>query len=47
MLRGGSPEERTRAIELYRQLACMPDERQIQPLAVQRLRALQESYSCR
>jgi TPR repeat protein len=47
MLRGGSPDERTRAVELYRQLACMPDERQIQPLAVQRLRALQESYACR
>lgn len=47
MLRGGSPEERTRAVALYRALACMTDEHQIQPRAVQRLRALQESYSCR
>ena len=47
MLRGGSPAERTRAIELYRQLSCMTDEHQIQPRAVGRLRALQESYSCR
>jgi len=47
MLREGSPEERARSIELYRQLACMTDEHQIQPRAVGRLRALQESYSCR
>lgn len=47
LLRGGSPEERTRAVGLYRQLACMTDEHQIQPRAVQRLRALQESYACR
>lgn len=47
MLRSGSPEERTRAIALYRELACMTDEHQIQPRAVGRLRALQESYSCR
>lgn len=47
MLRGGSPEERARAIELYRSLACMTDEHQIQPRAIGRLRALQETYSCR
>jgi TPR repeat protein len=47
MLRGGSPEERVRAIELYRSLACMTDEHQIQPRAIGRLRALQETYSCR
>jgi hypothetical protein len=47
LLRGGSPEERSRAVGLYRQLACMTDEHQIQPRAVQRLRALQESYACR
>ena len=46
MLRDGSPEERTRSIELYRQLACMTDEHQIQPRAVGRLHALQETYSC-
>ena len=46
MLRDGSPEERARSIELYRQLACMTDEHQIQPRAVGRLRALQETYSC-
>jgi uncharacterized protein len=47
LLRGGSQEERARAIGIYRELACMRDERQIQPLAVQRLRALQQSASCR
>jgi TPR repeat protein len=47
MLRLGSPDERTRATALYRRLACMNDEHQIQPRAVQRLRALQESYACR
>ncbi|MGQ0533413.1 MAG: tetratricopeptide repeat protein [Caulobacteraceae bacterium] len=46
MLRG-SPEERARAVELYRQLACMTDEHQIQPRAVQRLHALQETFACR
>lgn len=46
LLRDGSPEERARSIELYRQLACMPDEHQIQPRAAGRLRALQLSYSC-
>ena len=46
LLRDGSPEERARSIELYRQLACMTDEHQIQPRAVGRLRALQVSYSC-
>jgi TPR repeat protein len=47
MLRAGSPQERARATELYRQLACMTDEHQIQPRAVQRLRALQETFACR
>lgn len=47
MLRGGSEQDRTRAIALYRGLACMPDERQIQPMASARLRALQESADCR
>jgi TPR repeat protein len=47
MLRGGSDEERARAIALYGELACMPDERQIQPLASARLRALQQSAACR
>lgn len=47
MLRRGTPEERSRAVTLYAQLACMPDERQIQPMALARLRALHESASCR
>jgi uncharacterized protein len=47
MLRDGSADERTRAIALYRELACMPDEHQIQPLASARLRALQQSAACR
>jgi hypothetical protein len=47
MLRAGSPQERARAVSLYRELACMRDEHQIQPLAAQRLRALQESAACR
>lgn len=47
MLRTGTPAERTHAIELYRELACMTDEHQIQPRAIGRLRALQETYSCR
>jgi TPR repeat protein len=47
MLRAGSEQDRARAISLYRELSCMRDERQIQPLAVQRLRALQQSYACR
>ncbi|MBN8606847.1 MAG: sel1 repeat family protein [Caulobacterales bacterium] len=47
MLRGGSPEDRARAIVLYQSLACMRDELRIQPLAVQRLRALQASATCR
>lgn len=46
MLRDGSPEEQARSVELYRQLACMTDEHQIQPRAVGRLRALQVSYTC-
>ena len=47
MLRQGGREDRARAVELYKQLACMRDELQIQPLAVQRLRALQERADCR
>jgi hypothetical protein len=47
MLRAGSPEERTRAVALYQQLACMTDEHQIQPRAIGRLRALQETFACR
>jgi TPR repeat protein len=39
MLRHGSREDRARAIEIYGRLACMRDELQIQPLALQRLRA--------
>lgn len=47
MLRSGPAEERIRAVALYRELSCMRDERQIQPLAVQRLRALQQNAPCR
>jgi TPR repeat protein len=47
MLRTGSEQDRARAIALYRDLACMSDERQIQPMAAARLRALQESAACR
>jgi hypothetical protein len=47
MLRSGTEAERTRAIALYSQLACMRDERQIQPMAVARLRALRQSAACR
>jgi TPR repeat protein len=46
MLRTGSQAERARAVSLYRELACMQDEHQIQPLAAQRLRALQQSAAC-
>lgn len=47
MLRSGPAEDRARAISLYSELACMRDERQIQALAVQRLRGLQQSTACR
>jgi TPR repeat protein len=47
MLRSGTEAERTRAVTLYSALACMPDERQIQPMAVARLRALRQSAACR
>jgi hypothetical protein len=47
MLRTGSEQDRARAVALYRDLACMSDERQIQPMAAARLRALQESAACR
>jgi hypothetical protein len=46
LLRNGPPADRTRAVELYRALACMPDERQIQPRAIGRLRTLQETWTC-
>ena len=47
MLRSGTEGEQARAIALYSQLACLPDERQIQPMAVARLRALRQSAACR
>jgi uncharacterized protein len=47
MLRSGTEAERARAVTLYSALACMPDERQIQPMAVARLRALRQSAACR
>ncbi len=47
MLRNGSAEDRARAIVLYGDLACMTDERQIQPMAAARLRTLQASVDCR
>ena len=46
MLRSGNAEDQARAIQLYQQLACMPDERQIQPMAAARLHALQNSATC-
>lgn len=46
MLRAGDPAERARAIALYRDLACMRDQHQIQPMAERRLRALGERASC-
>lgn len=47
MLRGGTEAERARAVTLYAQLACMRDERQIQPMAAARLRALRQPATCR
>jgi hypothetical protein len=47
MLRNGAPQDRARAVELYKALACMRDELQIRPLAAQRLRALRETANCR
>jgi hypothetical protein len=47
MLRDGAEAERARAASLYAELACMRDERQIQPMAVARLRALRQSAACR
>jgi uncharacterized protein len=47
MLRTGTEQEQARAISLYSELACMRDERQIQPMAVARLRALRQSAACR
>lgn len=47
MLRGGTTADRARAVALYSELACMRDERQIQPMAAARLRALHETAACR
>jgi TPR repeat protein len=47
MLRTGGEPERARAIALYQQLACLPDERQIQPMALARLRGLHATWTCR
>jgi TPR repeat protein len=47
MMRTGGEAERGRAVALYRQLACLPDERQIQPMALARLRGLHETWACR
>jgi TPR repeat protein len=46
MLRTGSAQDRARAIELFGRLACMRDEQQIQPMALARLRALQQTPAC-
>lgn len=46
MIRGGPAADRARAVALFRELACMRDERQIQPMAAARLRALRESATC-
>lgn len=46
MLRGGANVERTRAIALYHQLACMRDQVQISALSRQRLRSLGERATC-
>jgi hypothetical protein len=46
MLRSGTEAERARAVVLYQQLSCMRDERQIQPMALARLRALRQSATC-
>lgn len=40
MLRDGSQQDRARATQLYGALSCMRDERQIQPMAVARLRGM-------
>ncbi len=47
MLRSGSEAERGRAVELYSELACLRDERQIQPMALARLRGLHQAAACR
>ncbi|MGE0740525.1 MAG: hypothetical protein AB7O98_04220 [Hyphomonadaceae bacterium] len=47
LLKDGAAPDRARAVQLYQALACMRDERQIQPRALQRLRALHESAACR
>lgn len=43
LIEHGSDADRARAITLYRGLACMRDEQQIQPLAAQRLRAMRQA----
>jgi TPR repeat protein len=43
MIESGAGSDRDRAATLYRALACMTDERQIQPMATQRLRAMGEA----
>lgn len=40
LIRGGPDADKVQAIMLYNQLACMPDERQISRLALQRLREM-------
>ncbi len=43
MIDAGSDADRSRAAALYRSLSCMRDERQIQPMAQARLRAMREA----
>jgi TPR repeat protein len=46
LLKDGNEADRARAVELFGQLACMRDERQIQPMAARRLAALRGSARC-
>lgn len=46
LLKDGDAADRARAIELFGQLACMRDERQIQPMAARRLASLRGSARC-
>ena len=43
LIEHGTEADRARAVTLYRGLACMRDEQQIQPLAAQRLRAMRQA----
>ncbi len=43
LIEHGTDADRARAVTLYRGLACMRDEQQIQPLAAQRLRAMRQA----